>query len=82
MPLLLGKKFPHGYSAANAGVIILDIQAVLDVYYAVADGKPLIEKTMALHQAIPLENVEDVIEIDQWARRTAEHKAKELNGAT
>ncbi len=48
MPLLLGKKFPHGYSAANAGVIILDIPAVLDVYYAVAEGKPLIEKTMAL----------------------------------
>jgi len=48
MPLLLGKKFPHGYSAANAGVIILDIQAVLDVYYAVTEGKPLIEKTAAL----------------------------------
>jgi len=29
-------------------VIILDIQAVLDVYYAVTDGKPLIEKTTAL----------------------------------
>ena len=48
MPLLLGKKFPHGYSAANAGAIILDIQAVLDVYCAVVEGKPLIERTMAL----------------------------------
>jgi len=48
MPLLLGNKFPHGYSAANAGVIVLDIQAVLHVYDAVAEGKSLTERTVAL----------------------------------
>jgi Na(+)-translocating NADH:ubiquinone oxidoreductase A subunit len=47
-PLLLGGKFPHGYSAANIGVVVLDIQAVLHVYEAVAIGKPLIERTVAL----------------------------------
>ena len=48
IPLLLGKKFPYGYSAANIGVIVLDIQTVLHVYQAVVEGKALIEKTAAL----------------------------------
>ena len=47
-PLLLGGGFPYGYSAANIGVVVLDIQAVLHVYEAVAEGKPLIERTVAL----------------------------------
>ena len=47
-PLLLENEFPYGYSAANIGVIVLDIQAVLHVYDAVVKGKPLIERTMAL----------------------------------
>jgi len=47
-PLLLGGEFPYGYSAANIGVVVLDIQAVLHVYEAVVEGKPLIERTVAL----------------------------------
>ncbi|MHC4195276.1 MAG: hypothetical protein ACYSQZ_04940, partial [Planctomycetota bacterium] len=47
-PLLLGASFPYGYSAANIGAVVLDIQAVLHVYEAVAEGKPLIERTVAL----------------------------------
>ncbi len=47
-PLLLENEFPYGYSAANVGVIVLDIQAVLHVYDAVVEGKPLIERTVAL----------------------------------
>ncbi len=45
---LLNRKFPYGYSAANIGVVVLDIQAVLGVSEAVIEGKPLIEKTIAL----------------------------------
>lgn len=48
VPTLLGKKFPYGYSAANIGIVILNIQATLHVYEAVAEGKPLIERTIAL----------------------------------
>ncbi|MFN3966996.1 MAG: 4Fe-4S dicluster domain-containing protein [Endomicrobiia bacterium] len=48
VPTLLGKRFPYGYSAANIGVVILNIQAVLHVYEAVVEGKPLIERTIAL----------------------------------
>jgi len=45
---VLGKRFPYGYSAANIGVVILDLQSVLQVYEAVVEGKPLIERTIAL----------------------------------
>ena len=48
VPTLLGRDFPHGYAAANIGVVTLDCQAVLHVYDAVTQGKPLIERTIAL----------------------------------
>lgn len=48
IPAILNKKFPFGYSAANIGAIVLNIQAVLSVYEAVCEGKPLIERTLAL----------------------------------
>lgn len=47
-PTLLGKRFPYGYSAASIGVVVLNMQAVLQVYEAVSEGKPLIERTVAL----------------------------------
>ena len=48
VPLLLGRKIPHGSCAANVGVVVLDIQTVLHVYEAVVQGKPVIERTVAL----------------------------------
>jgi Na(+)-translocating NADH:ubiquinone oxidoreductase A subunit len=48
IPSLLNREYPHGYLSANIGVIVLDIQAVLHVYDAVAHGKPLIERYLAL----------------------------------
>lgn len=48
VPTILSQKFPYGYSAANIGVVILNIQAVLGVYEAVAEGKPYIERIVAL----------------------------------
>lgn len=48
VPTLLNKKFPYGYSAANIGIIVLNLQAVIQAYEAVAEGKPLIERTIAL----------------------------------
>jgi Na(+)-translocating NADH:ubiquinone oxidoreductase A subunit len=48
VPTLLGLKFPYGYSAANLGVIVLNIQAALHVYRAVTAGEPLIERIIAL----------------------------------
>ncbi len=48
VPTILKKRFPFGYSAANIGVVILNLQAVLSVYEAVVEGKPLLERTIAL----------------------------------
>lgn len=48
VPTLLGKKFPYGYSAANIGIVVLNIQAVTKVYEAVVKGNPLIERVIAL----------------------------------
>ncbi|MEK6715800.1 MAG: 4Fe-4S dicluster domain-containing protein [Candidatus Omnitrophota bacterium] len=48
IPTLLNQRFPYGYSAANIGVVVLNIQAVLSVYEAVCEGKPLIERIIAL----------------------------------
>lgn len=48
VPTILKQKFPYGYSAANIGTVILNLQAVLQVYEAAVLGKPLIERTVAL----------------------------------
>ncbi|MFA4842518.1 MAG: 4Fe-4S dicluster domain-containing protein [Candidatus Omnitrophota bacterium] len=48
VPTILGQKFPYGYSAANIGVVVLNIQVVLGVYSAVAEGMPLVERVIAL----------------------------------
>ncbi len=48
IPTLLNKEFPYGYSAANIGIVVLNIRAVLHIFEAVAWGKPLIERIMAL----------------------------------
>lgn len=45
---ILNRKFPFGYSAANIGIVVLNIQAVVSIYDAVAEGKPLIERVIAL----------------------------------
>jgi len=48
VPTILNKRFPYGYSAANIGIIVLNVQAVLAVYDAVCEGKPLIDRIIAL----------------------------------
>ena len=48
VPTILKQKFPYGYSAANIGVVILNAQAVMGVYEAVALGRPLVERIVAL----------------------------------
>ena len=45
---ILGEEFPYGLAAANIGVVIIDAQAVLHAYEAVVEGKPVIERMVAL----------------------------------
>lgn len=48
VPTILQQRFPYGYSAANIGIVVLNLQAVLGVYRAVVEGTPLIERVVAL----------------------------------
>lgn len=48
IPTLLAKGFPDGCSAASIGVVVLDVQTVLQTHEAVTQGKPLIEKIVTL----------------------------------
>lgn len=57
VPTILEKKFPYTYSAANMGVIIINIQVVLGVYDAVVEGLPLIERIVALSGPCFKENI-------------------------
>jgi Na+-translocating ferredoxin:NAD+ oxidoreductase subunit C len=48
VPAVLGQEYPHGYSAVNVGVLVLDLQALLHVRDAVVQGKPAIQRVVAL----------------------------------
>jgi electron transport complex protein RnfC len=48
VPAVLGQEYPHGYRALNLGVLIVDLQALLAVRDAVVEGKPAIERIVAL----------------------------------
>lgn len=48
IPSLLGKRLPHGYIAANIGVLTFTVQDILHVYDAIVTGKPLIERLISL----------------------------------
>ncbi len=48
VPTIIKQRFPYGYSAANIGIVVLNVQAILAAYRAVAEGLPLIERTIAL----------------------------------
>jgi Na(+)-translocating NADH:ubiquinone oxidoreductase A subunit len=48
VPAVLGQEYPHGYSALNLGVLVIDLQALLHVRDAVIEGKPAIQRVVAL----------------------------------
>jgi len=45
---VLGEDFPFGFSAANVGVVVMDAQAVVSAHAAATEGRPVIERTVAL----------------------------------
>jgi electron transport complex protein RnfC len=48
IPAVLGQEYPHGYAALNLGVLVIDLQALLHVRDAVVEGKPTIQRVVAL----------------------------------
>lgn len=57
VPTILNQKFPYGYSAANIGIVVLNIQAVSGVYDAVVEGRPFVERIIALCGPTMKENI-------------------------
>jgi len=45
---VLGKNIPYGGSVSDVGVVIMDVQAVLHAYEAVTEGKPVMDRIIAL----------------------------------
>lgn len=48
VPTLLNKEFTYGRLAADIGVVVLSVQTVLHAFQAVTEGKPLIDRIIAL----------------------------------
>jgi Na(+)-translocating NADH:ubiquinone oxidoreductase A subunit len=48
IPTVLKINYPYGFLPVSIGVLVLSTQTILQVYDAVALGKPLIERTIAL----------------------------------
>ena len=74
---MLGKKFPYGYSAANIGIVVLNIQAVLQVQDAVVEGNPSIERTIALCGPSFKENVHVKVKVGTPLKYVLKDRLKE-----
>ena len=48
IPTILNQTLPSGGSAAQMGVVVLSVQTILHVYEAVVEGKPVMERIVAL----------------------------------
>ena len=57
VPTVIGGKFPYGFEAANIGVTVVSVQTVLHVFDAVAEGRPVLDRVVALGGSGFLENV-------------------------
>lgn len=67
-----GNGLPATLNAANE----IAVQAFLDNHIRFLDIPKIIEETMCAYRPSPLSTLEDVLEIDQWARETASQLLK------
>ncbi len=65
--LIGGHGLPATLNAANE----IAVQAFLDNQIGFPDIPKIIEETMEAYQSTPLSSLEDILEVDQWARETA-----------
>lgn len=79
VPTILKKNFPYSCLSANIGVIVLNVQAVLHVYDAVIEGKPLVEKTIALSGPAFSENLFLKVRVGTSIRDIIEKRVKSLD---
>ncbi len=67
-----GNGLPATLNAANE----VAVHAFLHKQIAFLDIPKVIQETMSAYQTAPLSSIEEVLEVDQWARRTAEKMMK------
>ncbi len=67
-----GDGLPATLNAANE----VAVHAFLNKQIAFLDIPKVIQETMLAYQPAPLTTIEEVLEVDQWARRTAEEMMK------
>jgi Na(+)-translocating NADH:ubiquinone oxidoreductase A subunit len=48
IPTILDKELPYGHPAAQMRVVVLSVQTILHIYEAIVEGKPVIERVVAL----------------------------------
>ncbi|MEX2442479.1 MAG: 4Fe-4S dicluster domain-containing protein [Alkalispirochaeta sp.] len=48
VPMVFGKRVPSGHQAVNIGIVVVSVQTVLHVFDAIANGIPMIERTIAM----------------------------------
>jgi 1-deoxy-D-xylulose-5-phosphate reductoisomerase len=68
---------PATLNAANE----VAVQAFLNHQMAFLDIPRVIQETMNAYSATPLSSIEDILEVDQWARRTATEMMKTCSSA-
>lgn len=68
---------PATLNAANE----VAVQAFLNHQIAFLDISRVIQETMNAYSATPLSSIEDILEVDQWARRTATEMMKTCSSA-
>jgi len=67
-----GNGLPATLNAANE----IAVQAFLDNHIRFLDIPKIIEETMCAYRPSPLSTLEDILEVDQWARETAHQRLK------
>jgi 1-deoxy-D-xylulose-5-phosphate reductoisomerase len=68
---------PATLNAANE----VAVQAFLNHQIAFLDIPRVIQETMNAYSAVPLSSIEDILEVDRWARRTATEMMKTCSSA-
>ena len=48
VPTILRRPYPYGFRALNVGVLVLDFAAILHLYEAVVEGRPVVDRIVAL----------------------------------
>ncbi|HHT9126124.1 MAG TPA: 4Fe-4S dicluster domain-containing protein [Candidatus Brocadiia bacterium] len=73
---ILSRVVPYGGHAADIGIVVLDVQAVLHAYEAVVEGKPLIERIVTLGGSAYKDNIAVKVRVGTPIEHILAHRIK------